>query len=110
MVGIPLWARDFPLFQNVHIGCGVHQIPVYCVPYGPAVNHTPVCRDEFNAWNCTTYYTAYLPYPIHRRGLHKENCAFKTGKVRPRIGHERPEGEQTCSSTLSLTSALDGCG
>jgi len=30
------------------------------------------------------------------------------GKVRPRTGHEGLEGEQICSSTLSLTSVLDG--
>ena len=32
------------------------------------------------------------------------------GKVRPRTGHEDPEGEQTYSSTLPSTSALDGGG
>jgi hypothetical protein len=30
------------------------------------------------------------------------------GKVHPRTGHEGPEGEHRYSSTLSLTSALDG--
>ena len=32
------------------------------------------------------------------------------GKVHPITGHEGPEGEKACSSTLSLTSALDGVG
>jgi len=32
------------------------------------------------------------------------------GKVHPRTGHEGPEGEQRYSSTLSLTSGLDGVG
>ena len=32
------------------------------------------------------------------------------GKVHPRKGHVDPEGEHTHSSTLSLTSALDGGG
>jgi len=32
------------------------------------------------------------------------------GKVYPRTGHEGSEGEQRCSSTLSLTSTLDGGG
>jgi hypothetical protein len=32
------------------------------------------------------------------------------GKVRPVTGHEGPKGEQRYSSTLSLTSALDGNG
>jgi len=34
-------------------------------------------------------------------------CTVK-GKVHPRTGHEGPEVEQRYSSTLSLTSALDG--
>jgi hypothetical protein len=39
-----------------------------------------------------------------------ENFAnwYGTGKVHPRKGHEGPEREQKYSSTLSLTSALDG--
>ena len=32
------------------------------------------------------------------------------GKVHPRTGHKVPEGEMMYSSTLSLTSALDGVG
>ena len=32
------------------------------------------------------------------------------GKVHPRTGHEGPKGKQRYSSTLSLTSALDGSG
>ena len=41
-----------------------------------------------------------------------ETCRATTsnGKVRPRTGHEGPEGEQMYSSTLSLTSALDEGG
>jgi hypothetical protein len=31
-------------------------------------------------------------------------------KVKLKLGHEGPEGEQRYSSTLSLTSALDGVG
>jgi len=38
-----------------------------------------------------------------------ETCKGK-GKVHPITGHEGPEGEQRYSSTLSLTSALDGMG
>ena len=34
----------------------------------------------------------------------------RQGKVRPGTGHERPKGKQRYSSTLSLTSALDGDG
>ena len=32
------------------------------------------------------------------------------GKIETITGHEGSEGEQMCSSTLSLTSALDGFG
>ena len=32
------------------------------------------------------------------------------GKLHPRTGHETPNGEKIYSSTLSLTSALDGVG
>jgi hypothetical protein len=32
----------------------------------------------------------------------------RQGKVRPRTGHEGPEEEERYSSTLSLTSELDG--
>jgi hypothetical protein len=32
------------------------------------------------------------------------------GKVYPRIGYEDPKGERRYSSTLSLTSVLDGVG
>ena len=31
-------------------------------------------------------------------------------KVHPRTGHEGPEGEKMCSSTLPSTSSLDGLG
>jgi hypothetical protein len=34
----------------------------------------------------------------------------KYSKVRPTTSHEGPEGEEGHSSTLSLTSALDGDG
>jgi hypothetical protein len=36
--------------------------------------------------------------------------AVVKGKGHPRTGHESPEGEYRCSSTLSLTSALDVVG
>jgi hypothetical protein len=36
--------------------------------------------------------------------------AKKKGDVSPRTGDERPDGEYTYSSTLPLTSALDGVG
>jgi len=39
-----------------------------------------------------------------------ERCHYSVSKVHPETFHERPEGEQTYCSTLSLTSALDGGG
>jgi len=33
---------------------------------------------------------------------------YGKGKVHPLAGHEAPEGEQRYSTTVSLTSALDG--
>ena len=57
----------------------------------------------------------YRPVIIFRYLLH---CAFTAarknsgvkGKVLPRTGHEGPEREQRCTSTLSLTLALDEGG
>ena len=43
------------------------------------------------------------------RMLHYSKSKGK-GKVHPRTGHEGPEGEKVCSSTLPSTSALDGGG
>jgi hypothetical protein len=50
---------------------------------------------------------------LHYKTLNKLTV-FVTAKYiltfRPRTGHEGPEGEQRYSSTLSLTSALEGVG
>jgi hypothetical protein len=55
-----------------------------------------------------------LARPTALQGYHKYVCSGVRvgdgkgkGKVHPRTGHEGPEGEERCSSTLSLTSALD---
>jgi hypothetical protein len=40
----------------------------------------------------------------------KDVCHNLTSKFHPKTGHEGPEGEYGYSSTLSLTSALDGSG
>jgi hypothetical protein len=42
--------------------------------------------------------------------LHLYSKGTGKGKVRPRTGHEDPEGELRYSYTLSLTSALDEVG
>ena len=48
---------------------------------------------------------------IDRRTADKYSRVKKIkGKFHPRTGHADPEGEQSYSSTVSLTSALDGSG
>jgi hypothetical protein len=42
------------------------------------------------------------------KGLRVKLAGTRKGKVHPIIGHEGPEGEQRYSSTLSLTSEIDG--
>jgi hypothetical protein len=54
------------------------------------------------------------------RNSNYENCYWRLkiiqemykgkGKFQHRAGHEGPQGKQRCSSTLSLTSALDWVG
>ena len=39
-----------------------------------------------------------------------DNTGKGKGKVHPSTDNKGPEGERSCSSTLSLTSALDGVG
>jgi hypothetical protein len=77
------------------------------------------CLDE-NVSNST--YTS-CPWRWWHNALSKRSQLFNSrygvisqgkgkgkGKVRPRTGHVSPEGENRYSSTLSLTSALDGSG
>jgi len=49
-------------------------------------------------------------YHNNNNNNNNNNKGKGKGKVRPRTGHEGPEEEQMYSSTLSLTSALDGGG
>jgi len=56
-----------------------------------------VCTLSYPAWN------AHAPCGLSGSTIGK-------GKVHPRIGHEGHEVEYSYSSTLSLTSALDGVG
>jgi len=42
--------------------------------------------------------------------LSEENDASVRGKIHPRTGHEGLQGKKRHSSTLSLTSTLDGGG
>ena len=53
------------------------------------------------------YLNVLPPTPVS----HKRPVSFRhKGEGHPRTGHEGPEGENRYSSTLSLTSALDGVG
>jgi hypothetical protein len=49
-------------------------------------------------------------YPLTQRPIYLPRIIFSKRKVPPITGHEGPEGEYRCSSTLSLTSALGGGG
>jgi hypothetical protein len=74
-------------------------------------------------------YLMYVIYKYSIRNSQRTHCAstgkkinlfklygniitvhFENHEVKVRKGHEGPEGEQRYSSTLSLTSALDGAG
>ena len=54
-------------------------------------------------------YCPGIPFP-HENNINTRGRGKGKSKVHPRTGHEGPEGEDRYSSTLSLTSALDGCG
>ena len=64
---------------------------------------------------CITFRpTCYCPTAVLWFQFRKENCRkflfIKSCQVRPWVGHDDPEGEYRYSSTLSLTSALEGVG
>ena len=61
-----------------------------------------MCESTLRGWRKTV-----LIWSCRRVGPLTDHCK---GKVDPRTGHEAPEREQRYSSTLSLTSALDGVG
>jgi hypothetical protein len=51
-----------------------------------------------------------VPYKLDHSRVHFIILITRKGKDRPRIGHEGPEGENGHSSTVPLTSVLDGGG
>ena len=61
-------------------------------------------RDTARCWQCCV-----LKNTETGKFISEKNPSVKKGKGngRPRTGHERPEVEQTYSSTLSLISGLD---
>jgi len=93
-----------------HTICGVVKFLIWAVvlwtmiPPNPDVSKNPttsVFTAVYLPWRLTQY------FPQRRWKKSKSKGA---GKVRPRTGHEGPEGEQTYSFTLPLTPALDVVG
>ena len=68
----------------------IHTLKLFSLPFMPHLPNLPTSvADQRSACICTV---------------------SSKGKVQPRTGHESSEGEERYSSTLSLTSALDGGG
>ena len=60
---------------------------------------------------CSFHYFSLNPKMMFRGILvAKRRNIVTCHEVRPRTCHEGPEGEQRCTSTLALTSAIDGGG
>ena len=76
------------------------------IPNRPAPSHS-LYHLSYRSTNCgiprINYNTIYSINFIIYRDKGK-------GKIHPRTGHEGPAGEQMYSSTVSLTSVLDGMG
>ena len=81
-------------------------------------NHSPPSLAYFkNEWNCppTALHVLFstqgqLDLRMQIRKGNGKGRGKRNGKVQPGIGHKGPEGEKRYSSTLPLTSALDGNG
>jgi hypothetical protein len=58
---------------------------------------------QLSSWVLEQYRTYYTPSFSYDTNIRK-------GKVHPRTGNKGPEEEKKYSSTISLTSALDGVG
>ena len=82
----------------------------------PAPGQAAIKLHDFIMTICMLYVyplcTAWNHLILEMPGLNYENCSASNIniKVCPITGHEGPEGERRCSSTLSLTLALDGGG
>jgi hypothetical protein len=88
---------EYCLFINIENTKG-RQTSKLCRKFVPNKLDPVFC----NSVNKLTDHSVYITC----KSCHK-NCKYK---VHPRTGHEGPEGLQMHSSTLSLTSALDGGG
>lgn len=81
----------------------------------PALRHSKIKVNMTFDIHLPDYTVSYTTYPrITAISLFSYSAAPFTdvckGKFHPSTGHEGPEREKRCSSTLSLTSALDGDG
>jgi hypothetical protein len=74
---------------------------------GSVCGHVESLQSNFGDYRkCPSNFQSYL---IVKGDPCSEEILSKD-KGHPRTGHEDPEGEERCSSTLYLTSALDGVG
>jgi len=113
-----LWQRSSRQVPDIFV-CEVF---LFCLPHmyvvQPAQPHFRTrCDLLLSCWTRVWFRIGWDGKNSARRpGLNRQHVQSEPrlskckGKVRLRIGHEGPEGEYKYSSTLSLTSALDGMG
>jgi hypothetical protein len=90
---------------NQNLALPACTVNVYLLTY--LLNHLPTYIHTY----IHTYLPTYLyTYPSIHPSIHPSTHPKGEGKVYSIIGHEGTEGEYKFSSTLSLTSALDGAG
>ena len=73
-----------------------------------ALSKIPAERKEFSYVLGAVSIIVDLSQNLYVLKAHTRNCEHGKDKVRPTTGHEGPEGEERYSSTLSLTSSLNG--
>jgi hypothetical protein len=101
----------------------IHFHVIYCptIAYGDlrvttqAVERQKSRHDLITEKKLTTRTDSLISVETSRRGLISATQAYypvhvKLNEAPPRSGYEGPDGEYRYSSTLSLTSALDGSG
>jgi hypothetical protein len=88
---------------------------VWSGPLGHVETRNEACtRRRHRPFWCNDVHQGWLTCGSRSKYLRISGIPIKVqvndGKVHPITGHESPEGEYRYSSTLSLTSALDGGG
>jgi hypothetical protein len=73
-----------------------------------ALSKIPVEMTKFSYVLVAVRVTVDLSQNLYVLKAHTRNCGHGKDKVRPTTGHEGPQGVERYSSSLSLTSALDG--